>query len=386
MKLALYQPWIYLHGGLERSLLELVKRSRHQWTIYTSHYDKDGTFPEFQEFGVRELRRVTVQRSFAGVFKGALSILGEKIPLDSGTEGLVIWCDGIGDLMVFRNDQLPVFNICSTPLRAAFDPVYQELALRNRSLAAKFAYLVLKHAFRIVDRKAWNYYRGIVVTSTEVKKRIIAGRLCSDEERMVMAYPGVDRSDSIPPVEYQPIIIVPGRIMWTKNIQQGIEAFLKAELPESWRLVIAGYVDRKSQGYLNDLRTLAGNSKQVEFVLSPTDAQLQELYRTASFCLFTPLNEDWGIVPLEAMANAKPVIANASGGPLESIVHGKTGFLLESNDMDGWSKAIQRLACDSRLVRTMGAEAHRHVDNFTWDKFVFGVDDALERWMKCPRV
>jgi glycosyltransferase involved in cell wall biosynthesis len=362
-----------------------VKRSRHQWTIYTSHYDKDGTFPEFQNFEVRELSRITVNRSFSGVLWGALSILRETIPMERGTEGLVIWCDGIGDLMVFRNHKLPVFNICSTPLRAAFDPVYQELTLRNRGLAARLGYLFLKHAFRFVDRRAWAHYRGIVVTSTEVKNRIIEGRLCTDDERMVMAYPGVDRSDSLPAVEYLPTIIIPGRIMWTKNIQQGIEAFLKAGLPNQWKLVVAGYVDRKSQSYLHDLQVLAGDSKQVEFIVSPTDLQMQELYRTCSFCLFTPQNEDWGIVPLEAMAHAKPVIANARGGPLESIVDGKTGFLLEPDNLDGWSKAIQKLATDSQLVRTMGIEAHRHVDNFTWEKFVSRVDDALESWVKDPR-
>ena len=40
-----------------------------------------------------------------------------------------------------------------------------------------------------------------------------------------------------------------------------------------------------------------------------------------------PQNEHFGIVPLEAMAAARPVIACNSGGPRESVLHGTTGFL-----------------------------------------------------------
>jgi hypothetical protein len=45
VKLALYHPWIYVTGGIERSLLHIITRSRHDWTLYTHHYDSASTFP-----------------------------------------------------------------------------------------------------------------------------------------------------------------------------------------------------------------------------------------------------------------------------------------------------------------------------------------------------
>ena len=56
MKLALYHPWIYLHGGIERTILELVRRSQHEWIIFVGHYDPEGTFPGFADLDVRTLR------------------------------------------------------------------------------------------------------------------------------------------------------------------------------------------------------------------------------------------------------------------------------------------------------------------------------------------
>lgn len=50
-----------------------------------------------------------------------------------------------------------------------------------------------------------------------------------------------------------------------------------------------------------------------------------------SICiLYTPEDEHFGIVPLEAMQYRKPVIACDSGGPKETVVHGVTGYLCES--------------------------------------------------------
>lgn len=381
MKFALYQPWIYLHGGLERSLLELVTRSRHEWVVYTGHYDPENTFAGFANVDVRVVRPTNVDRRISGVLKSATQVLLQRLPVAEDTQGIVVWCDGIGDMLTFRNADRPLFNICSTPLRAAFDPIYEKMAMEHRGIGGKTAYQVFKHLFKALDRMAWKRYRGVVSTSTEVRNRIIAGGLHDGGNGMVMAYPGVDWSPTVD-VAYEPYILLPGRIMWTKNIQQGIRAFLDADLPAPWRLVVAGFVDRKSQSYLAELQELAGTSGRVEFVVSPTDDHLNELYRKAGFCLFTPLNEDWGIVPLESMTRAKAVVANNRGGPSESVAHGSTGFLLEPDDMAGWTAAIRRLALEEGLAQQMGAAAHDHVQRFTWERFVTTVDDALEQWVR----
>jgi alpha-1,3/alpha-1,6-mannosyltransferase len=60
-----------------------------------------------------------------------------------------------------------------------------------------------------------------------------------------------------------------------------------------------------------------------------TDAERGALLAVCRAVVYTPQNEHFGIVPLEAMACARPVIACDSGGPLESIRPGVTGFLVK---------------------------------------------------------
>lgn len=381
MKISMYQPWLYLHGGLEKSLLELVQRSRHEWTIFTSHYDPEGTFKEFRDLDVRELNKVSVDRGIGSVLRVARQIYQERLPLDEDSEALVVWCDGLGDLITFNNQSLPTFNICSTPLRAAFDPVYEHSAMEQRGGIGKIAYQFFKLLFRMVDRKAWRNYDGVVATSMEVKSRIIDGGLYKDGEQMIMAYPGIEWSEDTGSLQHQPVILVPGRIMWTKNIELALNAFLKANLPSPWKLVIAGYLDEKSKPYIEKLRSLSQGSEQVEYIECPSSEELKELYRNASICLFPPLNEDWGIVPLEAMAHAMPVIANNRGGPSESVLNGKTGLLLEPN-VDEWAQGIRQLADSGESIKKMGMEAHRHVEQYRWEYFVERIDDAIETWVK----
>jgi len=380
MKLALYQPWIYLYGGLERSLLELVKRSRHEWTIYTGHYEIENTFPEFKNFNIIELNKLSVKRDMASVFLVALKIMTQKINMKE-YDALVVWCDGMGDMVTFRNQERPIFNICSTPLRAVFDPAYIKQVLLERGPVAKIAFRIFQKVFKAVDVMAWKKYNGVIATSTEVKKRIISGGLYKDESYMNLFYPGIDWNDLHGHKEYEPFILVPGRIMWSKNIELAIKAFIKANLPEPWHLVIAGFLDEKSKVYLEKLKKISNDSKQVDFKISPSDEKLNILYSKASVILFPPLNEDWGIVPIEAMAHSKPVLANNSGGPLESIVHNKTGWLVPP-DVNRWAEIIRSFPANASLIRTMGKNARQYSNKYDWAEFVSGVDGSLEKWRK----
>lgn len=68
---------------------------------------------------------------------------------------------------------------------------------------------------------------------------------------------------------------------------------------------------------------------QVWLLRSFSDQQRTALLAACHAVVYTPQREHFGIVPLEAMASSRPVIACNSGGPMESVLHGKTGFLCE---------------------------------------------------------
>ena len=379
MKIAVYYPWIHLHGGIERTMLELFERSKHDWTIYTSHYAPQDVYPGFGHLKVVQVKPVTIKRDIASVMKAAIQISFEKIPLE-GFDAFVVWCDGLGNLITFGNRGLPTFNICSTPLRPVYDPIYAANALRSRKFPARVIFVLFRKLFHWVDRLAWRNYDGVISTSSEVTRRITENGLYATGERLKIFYPGIDASRRPDPVSYEPFLLAAGRIMWTKNIELAIEAFLLARMPAPWKLVIAGFLDLKSRAYLEALKQRAGGDGRIEFVLSPSDEALNDLYRRASVVLFPPLNEDWGIVPLEAMLARKPVIANARGGPAESILPGRTGWLLEP-EVKAWADVLASLPSQPETIRRMGEEAGEHVLKYDWSNFVSGIDETLGSWV-----
>ena len=86
-------------------------------------------------------------------------------------------------------------------------------------------------------------------------------------------------------------------------------------------------------------------STSVVFIRNFTAAQKSYLLHAAVLLLYTPSNEHFGIVPLEAMAAGLPVLAVDSGGPKESIIdsdEGRTGYLRDPNT-DDWAAVIQSL-------------------------------------------
>jgi len=91
---------------------------------------------------------------------------------------------------------------------------------------------------------------------------------------------------------------------------------------------------------LPELQAQAG--PQVEFLGAVDDDQLAKLYQHAKLVIFPAEDEDFGIVPIEALGAGTPVIAHFSGEPRYTIEPGKTGELVESFILEEWVKTVQR--------------------------------------------
>ena len=86
-----------------------------------------------------------------------------------------------------------------------------------------------------------------------------------------------------------------------------------------YKLVLAGSLSRRYsdfEEYYNRLKAM--RAKNVVFRLNPTNREIGELYSRCTAVLFTAINEDFGIVPLEGMASYKPVISVNEGGSKET--------------------------------------------------------------------
>jgi glycosyltransferase involved in cell wall biosynthesis len=384
-RIAVYYPWLYLTSGAERTILEVARRSRHRITVFTNEYQPEATFPGLKEVDIRVLDRVPLKRDVRSVAIAATRMLRQKLDL-SGFDGLLVVCEGLGDLMTLRHREVPAFCLCLTPLRIVFDPVYRRTYLSRRGPLTRVATLLASAAFRRVDRLAWRRYRRVFAISEEVRERILAGRLASDG-RVSVLHPGVELDFHTPSATADRTFFVPGRIMWTKNLQLAIHAFrsFREAMPDpgSWRLRIAGIVDRKSGPYLEELRCLAAGDPAIEFLVHPSDDQLRAEYRRCFATLFTAFNEDWGLVVIEAMASGKPVVAVNRGGPREIVRHEVDGLLAEP-DTRNFAEAMSRLVREPGLRDRLVANGPLRARQFGWGPFVQQLDDAIEADLRLP--
>mmetsp|Transcript_34865 Transcript_34865/g.56041 ORF Transcript_34865/g.56041 Transcript_34865/m.56041 type:complete len:453 (+) Transcript_34865:87-1445(+) len=143
------------------------------------------------------------------------------------------------------------------------------------------------------------------------------------------------------------------------------------------QLVLAGGYDkrlRENVEYLLELKREArdlGISSEVVFSPSISAEEKADLLARCLCVMYTPENEHFGIVPLEAMAAGKPVLACNSGGPVESIVDGVTGFLC-APVAEEFAAAMQKIGEDPDTAARMGLLARLHVDE-KFSRRAFGV-------------
>ena len=157
-----------------------------------------------------------------------------------------------------------------------------------------------------------------------------------------------------------------------KNVHNVIEAM--DILVHRWkradvRLRVAG--EGPERGSLEALVAARGLRGSVEVLGPVPDGELPCLYRGARLAVYVPIDEPFGLVPLEAMSHGTPVVASDHGGILDTVVHGETGLHVNPFDPEAIARAIQDLYDDEPRRQAMGAAGARRVrELFTLEQFL----------------
>ncbi|KAG5915343.1 hypothetical protein E4U42_008107 [Claviceps africana] len=132
---------------------------------------------------------------------------------------------------------------------------------------------------------------------------------------------------------------------------------------------------------MSSLTSGAAAASQVLFLLSVPNALKHALLRSSRLLVYTPANEHFGIVPLEAMLCHVPVLAANTGGPVETIADSQTGWLRDPADVDAWSAVMRRaLTMPAHEVASMGLAGEKRVrDLFSRDKMAKTLEDNLSQ-------
>ena len=228
---------------------------------------------------------------------------------------------------------------CHTPMRYAWDQFDRYMG------PARIGRLPSALASGLMRRMArWDAATAGRPNRYVANSRYVASRIRRYYNReAVVVYPPVDTEffhpDGRPPERH--LLIVSALVPY-KRIDVAIEAAGLAGLP----LRIVGDGPERT-------RLAAAAGPGVEFLGRRPDIEIRELYRSAA-AVILPGEEDFGIVPLEAQACGRPVVALGRGGALETVVPGKTGVLVDDDSpacLAEGLRAVMGTGFDSAAIR-----------------------------------
>lgn len=254
-----------------------------------------------------------------------------------------------------------------TPARYIWEP---ELDSRGMNFAVRIAAGLLKP----LDRMRALESSDIAANSEFVRQRI--AKAWGRDARVI--YPPVDVEDIQRIDDWSETLTAEEKIVWSslpKDFVLGASRFIPykrldlairgGELTET-PVVIAGAGPEEHR-----LRSRGERSPvPVHFVLSPSNNMLRALYQKAAVYVFPPV-EDFGIMPVEAIAAGTPVVANTLGGASESVLDGLTGSHFQPDDDESLLRAISE-------ARTLDrAQISQHANRFSRKRF----ETELYEWV-----
>jgi glycosyltransferase involved in cell wall biosynthesis len=169
------------------------------------------------------------------------------------------------------------------------------------------------------------------------------------------------------------IIMFAGRSVERKGADYLIKAFasIKDEIPH--KLLIVG--DGPERSSWEKLAHGLDHSHRIQFTGWISDKEINDCYRTCSFFVLPAVydkhgdTEGLGVVMIEAMSYAKPVIASKVGGITDVVEDGVSGYLVPPAEVAALAQAIKKLAIDPYLCQQMGRAAKKIIDDkFNWDR------------------
>lgn len=234
-----------------------------------------------------------------------------------------------------------------------------------------------------------------VVVSTEQESEDLRRLYGLTSERVHVVTPGVDL-DLFRPGDRalarerlgladEPVILYVGRIEPLKGLDILIEAVSMLDAAGSRLLVVGGTPGRDAE--LERLRRRAhdlGIAERVTFTGALKQTDLPDYYRAADVFVLPSYSESFGLVALEAMACATPVVASRVGGLKTFILDGHTGYLIPWHCPEPFAQRIDMLLSNPPLRETMGAAAAEHARTMSWGISADSLSRLYSRLLAAP--
>ena len=248
---------------------------------------------------------------------------------------------------------------CLTPTRylwSGYDDYFQNNFFR-------FLTRPMVSYLRYWDKIACQRPDAYLAISKNVQKRI---KKYYQKDSAIL-YPPLDTEKwSLGEEKVEDYFLVVSRLVSYKKVDLAIQAFNQLGLP----LKIVG-----TGSQMGRLKRMA--QKNIEFLGQLTDKELLGYYQRCQALIF-PQEEDLGMVPLEAQACGRPVIAYQGGGALETVIEGKTGLFFDSQTPGSLIRAIKKF----EKKRFNSQACRQNAERFSQENFKEGIKEVVEKKWK----
>lgn len=357
LNIALVHDWLTNMAGAERVLFNIAEIFPNA-TIFTSVYDQGGA----EAFASRKIITSYLQKY--PMLKKKREFLIPFTPLafesfDLGKYDVVITNTTFPAKGVITKPETVHICYCHTPTRYLWEPEIDPRTSKGflLGLRRKTALKLKPWDLAAADRP--DHY---LANSNYIKNRI---KKYYHRDSQVI-YPPVNVNKFSPaknPKDIKDYYLFVSRLIGYKKCDLVIEAFNKLELP----LKIIGRGPEKKQ-----LQKMAKSN--IEFLGYLSDEEMKKYYREAKAFVFAA-EEDFGIVPVEAMAAGRPVIAYGKGGAAETVVDGRTGLLFYKQSAESLVEAVKKFKPEKYKVSDIRHQAER----FSEERFRKEFKKAVEK-------
>lgn len=358
MRVAIVHYWLVTMRGGEKvveSLCELFPQA----DIFTHVYDPEAISPA--------IRRHKVTTTFIQKLPWATKKYQYYLPLmplaleqlDLRDYDLVISSEsGPAKGVITRFDALHICY-CHTPMRYVWEMYHEYL-----SHAGRLTRLIMPPFIHYL--KIWDYVSAGRVDHFVANSSFVASRIKKHYRRTAeVIHPPVATSDFSVSQVHDDFYLVLGQLVRYKRVDIAVEAFNRL----GRQLVVIGEGEA-----LEEIKRAAGPHIQV---LGRQSFPVIRDYLSRCRALIFPGIEDFGIVPVEAMACGKPVIAFKAGGALETVVDGITGLFFSEQTPDSLSAAVALF--ETRENDFIPEQIARHAQQFDRELFKQRISGMIDQ-------
>jgi len=324
VKVAIIHYWLIGMRGGEK-VLEALLDLYPEADVYTHVYDPEVVSAKIRNRVVRTTFISRLPRA-TRFYKSYLPLMPMALEaLDLSDYDLVISSESGPAKGVLAPPNALHVCYCHTPMRYLWD-MYHSYRASSGPLT-RLLMPVLTHYLRMWDVTTAARVDTFVANSAHVAQRI--RRWYGRSDAMVI-HPPVETAAFDCSRSRERSYLFVGQLVRYKQPDVAVKAFNSLDLP----LTVIGGGEM-----LPELRRLAGSNVRI---LGPQPFEVLREHLETCRALVFPGEEDFGLVPVEAMASGAPVIGFDRGGITESVLDGRTGVLYRSGTIEGLTNAVQR--------------------------------------------